>query len=139
LILIVSYAALFAIFILTWIDSRLAGRFLWYVPLVLVPVFLRVVSQRRLATAFLLVVFLAVPLGRNVKWAGKGLVSRLPVTQVLASEEEIRSIYYLTAMYPVRCPEGAIQVVPPCYPWMRRWGHSDLPETERASVRILRR
>ena len=125
----------FLLFNLTFVDSRLSGRFLWFVPLTLVPVWLRAARASRLTGSVLLVAVLAMPAVRIATLVVTGV---LPTTGAARPEDVgIRPDYFLTTTHPERRPPHARQVIPPSYPWMERWHRSSRPEAERQTVRIL--
>jgi hypothetical protein len=70
-----SYAFLFLVFNVTWLaeNDPLSGRFLWYVPLALVPVSLSLARNRPVLLAVLVPSVLASSTGRNIVWASKAL------------------------------------------------------------------
>lgn len=134
-----SFLLLFVLFNVTWIDSGLSGRFLWYVPLALLPVLLQVTQRRMLVLLCILVPLLGVSAARNLKWVARSVVAPLPPSATVATDMHIRPWYYLTEIHPEQRPEGTTQVVPPTYSWMPRWEKSELPGEERTQVWLVRK
>jgi hypothetical protein len=131
-----SYAFLFLIFTVTWVDSSfrvyserdpLSGRFLWYIPLALVPVYLGASRNKPILLGALVALVLAASIGRTFVWVSKALVQPLTTFSSEALDLSIRPDYFLTSAHPERRPSHAIQVIPPTYPWMRRWNELDTP------------
>jgi hypothetical protein len=134
---LLSLAFLFGLFHLTRIKDPLAWRFLWFLPLALVPVLLRTSARNRLAFAGCLTLCLMSSVGRTIKWTALGVVSAVRVDAARVTDIHIRSWYFLTSDHFGRRPPGTRQVFPPTYPWMARWAQLSIPEEQRGTVRFV--
>jgi len=135
---LLSFASIFAIFNFVWIDAPLSGRFLWYMPLAFVPVLLCCAQNRRRLLFCLLALTLSGPFFNVVQQESGEVASPLPIHADISTDGNIRPWYYLSERYPERCPKNARPVVAPAYPWMQRWRQSELPESARSLVRVVR-
>ena len=135
--LCVSYALLFLIFNLTWIDSGLYGRFLWFMPLIAVPVFFRAARAQPVLLAVLLLLFLGPSGFRMVKWTTlQSFVIPLPADARAPADIDIRPWYFLSGKPTREIPAGYRAVTPPSFPWMPRWHALTAPEQDRSSVTL---
>jgi hypothetical protein len=136
LFVLLSYLALLVLFCLTFVHNPLADRFLWYIPLALVPVLFRVASRQSFVVACLFVALAAGPLYVAGHAVVHSAVPFLPVTVESVPDLAIRPWYFLTDGHPSQCPADARVVFPPSYSWMGRWHESTLAPEERQRVRL---
>lgn len=137
LFVLLSYLVLFVLFCVTFVHNPLGDRFLWYIPLTLVPVVFRVVPKRSFDVLCLFIALTAGPLYVAGQAVVNAAVPYLPATVESVPDIHIRPWYFLTDVHPSRCPANARVVIPPSYPWMHRWQESSLAPEERRSVRFL--
>jgi len=128
---------LFAIFNLTWITSLVGGRFIWFVALIVPPVLLRAAASRPVLLGALLAGLIVPVLGENIKRIARPQVTPLPPGASMAWDDAMRPDYCLTTRPNAPCGGGVVCIVPPTYPWMKRWAELTGPESARLLVRLF--
>ena len=116
---LLSLAGLFVVFNLTFIYCPLHGRFLWYVPLAIVPVLFFAAKDRPVLIGLLMVCTLGVSGWRAVKAVHFGAVPALTGAPDPTCFH-MRSEYYLTSNPNGIPPKGMTAVIPPTFNWIKR-------------------
>ncbi|HYC55941.1 MAG TPA: hypothetical protein VEL28_13485 [Candidatus Binatia bacterium] len=132
-----NFLALLAVFSATWVMDPLSSRFLWQVPLIIVPVLLCAASHRpalALALAALLTLNAAV---RTAAWAHSALLPALPASDATRTDGRILPWYFVSFRHPENAPSGTRAIHVPTYSWLDRWHRlPEIPEKERGKVRM---
>lgn len=137
LLVMISFIILFVLFNIIWIDSQLADRFLWYLLLATVPIFLYVLREKKVILYLVIFLFLGFSSVKNIRNMLYGTVSPVSIAQQEVFDNNIRPWYYLSSRTNLVIPPESKEISPPTFPWMTRWKQLQLPESERKKVRII--
>lgn len=137
LLVIISFIILYVLFNVIWIDSQLADRFLWYIPLATVPIFLYVLREKKVILYLVILLLLGFSSVKNIRSMLYGTVSPVSIAQQEVFDNNIHPWYYLSSRTNLRIPPGSKQISPPTFPWMTRWRQLPLPESEKKKIRII--
>jgi hypothetical protein len=134
LLVAASYLCLLLLFNLTWINDPFSGRFLWFLPLCLMPAICLVLSRSPAWCLILLCpLLLGFPTYRVLRYGATGIVSSGRVAD--SSFVRIRVCYLLTTKESGFLAKW-VRVRPPTFPWMFRW-KKGVPPAAQETVQFI--
>lgn len=121
LLVLLSYMGLYGIFNLAPITDPLMDRFLWYIPLAIVPAVFRVVHTRKWLMALTIAICLSVSVKRSLVLSVTAAVRPCRKDETTVSSNYILSYYWLGPDYQKTVRSELERISPPTYPWQARW------------------